>query len=135
MPDINHTRTIAAPPQTIWPLLATAAGLESWWTIGKTKVAGDPVGPDGFRFESGSVVTELVAETCEPGSKLCWLCTGSNAPGGWIDTRIIFDLSPIAGGAKLDFAHRGFAEDDDGYRRVTAGWSQYLDQLRTVAEA
>lgn len=135
MPDILHTRHIGAAPDTIWPLLTTVAGLETWWTIGKTQVTGDPIGAAPFRFASGSVMTELVTESIAAPSHLTWRCAASNAPGGWIGTLITFDLAAEGRSSRLEFAHRGFVEESEGFRRVTAGWSQYLDQLKTAAES
>jgi len=132
VPDIFDTRHITATPDTMWPFLTTKSGLESWWTIGKTEVAGDPV--EHFRFASGPVVTELVTEAIDA-TRLSSRCIDSNAPGGWTDTIITFDLIDEGQATRLEFAHRGFAQDNDGFRRVTAGWSQYLDQLKTAAEA
>lgn len=134
MPDICHSLHIEAAPQRIWPMLTTARGLGGWWTLGETELSGDPGRLGRFTFKSRAVVTELEVVALDEPSCVAWRAAASNAPGGWDGTTITFTLTPEARGTRLDFAHTGFAEDNDGYRKVTAGWAHYLHNLKRLIE-
>jgi uncharacterized protein YndB with AHSA1/START domain len=134
MPDIEHALRLQAPPERVWPALATASGLAGWWTLGETRLAGDPGKLGPFTFQSRAVVTHLEVTRLDPPRHVAWRATHSNAPGGWDGTVITFDLVPENGETRLDFAHRGFAEANDGYRKVLAGWAHYLQTLKHVIE-
>jgi uncharacterized protein YndB with AHSA1/START domain len=135
MPDIQHTLSIDAPTDWVWLALTTTEGLRGWWSLGETVLDGDPgvLGP--FTFRSRAVVTALEVTSLKPPTHVAWRAIRSNAPGGWDGTSITFDLMSEGGGARLDFAHRGFAEDNGGYRKVTAGWAHYLQNLKRLIES
>lgn len=135
MPDIEHSLTLAAPPARIWPALTTVEGLAGWWSLGETVLEGDPGRLGRFTFKSRAVVTELEVITLEPPRRVMWRTLRSNAPGGWDGTTIAFDLVAEGEGTRLDFAHRGFAEENEGYRKVTAGWAHYLNHLKQRVES
>lgn len=134
MPDIEHQVLIVAPPDWVWPALTTNQGLSRWWSLGETVLAGDAGRLGHFEFRSRAVVTRLKVVALDAQTRLVWRTIESNAPGGWNGTSISFDLTALAGGTRLDFAHRGFAEDNDGYRKVTAGWAHYLNNLKVLVE-
>jgi uncharacterized protein YndB with AHSA1/START domain len=114
--------------------LTTVEGLAGWWSLGETTVEGDPGVRGPFTFRSRAVVTHLGVTALDPPAHLAWRATESNAPGGWDGTTITFDLTPNDKGTRLYFAHRGFAEDNEGYRKVTAGWAHYLQNLKRLIE-
>ena len=134
MPDILHTIDIAAPADSIWPALTTIDGIGGWWTIGQTTLEGDPSGRGAFIFRSGPVIIRLEVTTFDATSRVEWRPVEANAPGGWIGTTISFTLVSGQTTTRLSFEHNGFVEDNDGYRRVTAGWGQYLQQLKRLVE-
>lgn len=134
MPDIEHSIEIAAPPDRIWPALTTAKGLAGWWTLGETVLTGEPDRLESFTFQSRAVTTRMQVVALDPPRRVSWAPLESNAPGGWVGTTIDFELTPEGGGVRLDFAHRGFAEDEEGYRKVTAGWAHYLQNLKRFVE-
>ena len=122
------------PPARVWPALTTHAGVGAWWNIGRTELTGDPGVLGQFRFQSGSVVIVMEVAALDPPAHVAWRPVEANAPGGWIGTAISFDLAAEGAGSRLDFAHRGFAEDHEGYRRVTEGWGVYLRNLKRLVE-
>ena len=135
MPDIRHVLIIDAPPDRVWAALTTRAGVTQWWNIGHTCVQGDLGQPGAFVFTSGDVVVRIEIAALEPHARVAWRPVEANAPGGWVGTTITFDLTRQGGATRLDFAHCGFAEDNDGYRRVTGGWGVYLQNLKRKVEA
>ncbi len=129
MPDIAHTLEIEAPPQRVWPALTTVDGLSGWWSLGETELEGDPGRLGTFTFRSRAVVTELEVMALDQPRRVEWRAVRSNAPGGWDGTIITFSLTQEDMSTRLSFTHRGFAEDNEGYRKVTAGWAHYLNNL------
>jgi uncharacterized protein YndB with AHSA1/START domain len=135
VPDIQHSLTIAAPPERVWPALTTLDGVAGWWSIGHTELEGDPGVLGGeFRFQSRAVVIRMRVEALDPLRHVRWRPVEANAPGGWVGTTITFDLTADTAGTRLDFVHQGFAENNEGYRLVTGGWAQYLDNLKRLVE-
>jgi hypothetical protein len=70
----------------------------------------------------------------EPSSHVGWTTIASTAPGGWDGTTIGFDLRAEADATVLLFAHRGFAQANEGYARVTTGWGYFLVSLQQYLE-
>jgi uncharacterized protein YndB with AHSA1/START domain len=130
MPDIMHLLKINAPPERVYAALTTADGIRNWWT----REAALDATTGMFSFYGGRVVTRVSVETLEPPHRVGWRTTASTAPGGWENTTITFDLRAEDGGAVLRFAHRGFAEENDGYARVTTGWAYFLISLKQYLE-
>lgn len=134
MPDIEHRLEVSATPDRIWPALTTAEGVGGWWTLGDAILVGDFGEAGVFRFQSRGVAIRLSVAGFDRPRHLAWRPIEANAPGGWIGTMISFDLAPDGDATRLRFAHRGFAADDEGYRRVHAGWAHYLGRLKQFVE-
>lgn len=133
MPDILHRLTIHASPERIFDALTTAEGIRNWWT--RDADIDSRIGGAGeFRFYDGKGVTRVRIDELEPPLRVGWKTISANAPGGWEGTTITFDLITEGNDTVLSFAHRGFAEANDGYARVTTGWAYYLVSLRQYVE-
>jgi len=63
-----------------------------------------------------------------------WKTIASTAPGGWKGTTISFDLREDGEDTVLSFSHRGFAQADENYARVTTGWAYFLISLQQYLE-
>ena len=87
-------------------------------------------GTGEFRFYAGKGVTSVRLDELEPPVRVGWKTISANAPGGWEGTTITFDLRAEGGDTVLSFAHRGFAQADEGYALVTTGWAYYLVSLQ-----
>ena len=134
MADIEHQLSIGASAERIWPSLTTAEGLSGWWTLGETRLEGDPGAIGIFIFRSRAGVTHLEVLSLSQPRQITWRPIESNAPGSWRGTAITFDLFIVHGKTRLEFAHRGLADDDEGYRKVQAGWAHYLQNLKRFVE-
>jgi uncharacterized protein YndB with AHSA1/START domain len=133
MPDIMHLIKIKASPERVYTALTTAEGIRNWWT--RDTNLDDRVGGTGtFRFYRGRVVTKVRIEELTSFSRVAWKTMTSNAPGDWEGTTITFDLSADSDDTKLLFAHRGFAQADENYARVTTGWAYFLISLQQYVE-
>jgi uncharacterized protein YndB with AHSA1/START domain len=133
MADIMHRVRVAAPVDKVYAALATEAGVRAWWS--RTSRLDETVGGEGeLAFHDRKVVTRLRVDALEPSQRVLWTVLESNAPGGWPGTTIAFDLTDEGGRTRIDFAHRGYAEADEGYAIVTTGWAFYLTSLRQLLE-
>lgn len=133
MPDILHLLKIRTPPARVYQALTTADGVRAWWTRDADL---EPAlgGTGAFRFYEGTKVTAVRIDALAPSARVGWTTLSADAPGGWAGTTITFDLRPDADGTVLAFAHRGFAQADDGYALVTTGWAYYLVSLQQYLE-
>lgn len=133
MPDIMHMLGIAAPPARVYQALTTVEGIRNWWTR-DADLDGAVGGAGVFRFYDGRVVTQVRIDALRPPDHVGWTVTASTAPAGWEGTRISFDLRAEGTGTMVLFAHRGFAQESEGYARVTTGWGYFLVSLKQYLE-
>jgi uncharacterized protein YndB with AHSA1/START domain len=136
----SRTMRIAAPAAALYELLATEAGLRSWWT--QTCDAGAAVGEQAtFRF--GRTHKTMEIERLEPGREVSWRCVqahleapGVTRPDEWVGTRIVFRLEPQdARTTRLYFEHVGLLPSLQCFEVCRGGWDQYLWSLRARAES
>jgi len=104
MPNILHRLSIDAPPERVHALVATAEGIEQWWT-GHPVAGDDDIGGEmsvHFSDPANAAATFEVVER-DP-EQIVWRCVAG--PGDWLDTRITYALKPRDdGGTTLLFSH------------------------------
>ena len=133
MPDILYLARIRASPDAVYRALATPEGVRNWWTRDAT--LDEHVGGTGeFAFYNRKTVTTVRIDALEPGVRVAWTTLTSGAPGGWEGSTIAFDIRSDGDGTVVAFAHRGLARADEGFARVTMGWSYYLASLQQYLE-
>src|SRR5882724_5495512 len=102
MADIQHSIPIAAKPEAIYPLIATAQGLAQWWAEDVT----EPAGAVELGFFKRTTVYRLRLNADEPGVRTEWTCeTGAE----WTGTRIAFRLEPRGATTQVYFTHGDWA--------------------------
>ncbi|MGZ3584184.1 MAG: SRPBCC family protein [Ktedonobacterales bacterium] len=129
---IHHVFEIAAPRETVFNALTTAAGLSSWWT---TSARADEAAVGALldvtfgRFNPHLRITEL-----DPHTHLVWEGVGGyQAWGG--TTTIRFELEATSGGTLVRFWQRlGPELGDDAVGTANFNWGYYLDSLRLLCE-
>jgi uncharacterized protein YndB with AHSA1/START domain len=131
MPDILQDFLIAAPIEQVYAAIATAEGLEQWWT--KTSAGVPQVGRQyelgfGPDYEWRAIVTRADAPRR-------FELQMSVADRDWTGTRVAFDLSPSATGTQVRFSHRDWPEANEHYRISCHCWAMYLRLLRRHLEA
>jgi len=132
MPDILHLLNIGASPERVFAAVASEDGVRNWWTRDAT--LGTQAGGVGeFAFYGRKTVTHVTIEELTPPVRVRWRVADSTL-ASWRGTSVAFDLEPQDGGTVLRFAHRGFAQADDNYARVTTGWGYYLASLKAYLE-
>ena len=130
MPDIVHDFPVQAPPQAVFEVVSTGAGLAEWWT---ERSAGTPRrGAEyalwfGPKFDWEARVTE-----CDPPSRFELQITKADAD--WTGTRVGFVLAPANGGTQVRFHHNGWPTLNEHYRVSCYCWAMYLRILKRYVE-
>ena len=68
-----------------------------------------------------------------PNEKVVWLVTGSclnwlEKKDEWTGTRMIFEITPKAGGTILKFTHDGLVPELECYSRCSQGWDMVIKE-------
>ena len=133
MPDIVHTIEINASLQRVYDALTSTEGIRRWWTR-DASIETQTGGFGEFGFSERTVVTAIRVDELRSAFHVGWTTISSNAPGGWNNPSIAFDLQSEGNVTVLEFAHCGFNEIIEGYTRVGEGWSHYLASLKQYLE-
>ena len=127
MADIKHAIQIAAKPDTIYPLVATAKGLGRWWASDVT----EPAGAVELGFFNRATVYRLRLQADQSPERVEWLCdTGDQ----WNGTRIIFQLETSASGTLLRFTHAGWRSETDYFIACNTTWGGLMFRLKAAGE-
>ncbi len=127
--DIQHTITIEAPADQIYPLVARAKGFTSWWA---EDVTVDPAGGAAdLGFFGRATVYRLKALPVEPPHRVEWLCENGDQ---WAGTRLVFQLEPVANGTLLRFSHAGWRARTDYFVACNTTWGELMYRLKAAAE-
>jgi uncharacterized protein YndB with AHSA1/START domain len=129
MPDILHRFTIDAPRERVHELIATADGVERWWTGHPNRRDGERLSVS-FRDGDPAAVFDVVEEG--PG-RIAWRVAGG--PSDWIGTTVAFALDERDdGGTTLLFTHSGWVEGNEFMAGCSTNWGAYLASLKKGAE-
>lgn len=127
MPDIQHAVQIAAKPETIYPLVATATGLGHWWAADITE-SGAAV---SLGFFNRATVYRLTLKVDKPPVQAEWVCdTGDE----WSGTHILFRLEAKGSGTLLRFTHAGWRPETDYFCSCNTTWGELMYRLKASAE-
>jgi len=127
MADIRHAIEISASPESLYPLLATAAGLAQWWAADVTEDDGELE----LGFFNRATVYRLKAIVETPPSRIEWLClTGQE----WTDTRLLFHLEAVGSGTLLRFTHAEWQAETEYFISCTTVWGELMFRLKAAAE-
>jgi hypothetical protein len=127
MPDIEHSVQIAAKPEVIYPLVATAEGFRKWWAADVT----EPTGAVELGFFNRASVYRLQLQTEKPPIEVEWSCeTGAE----WTGTRIRFRLEAGKAGTLLRFTHADWQATSDYFVSCNTAWGELMYRLKAVAE-
>ena len=127
MADIQHCIQIAAEPENVYALVATARGLGQWW-------AADTVETDGaveLGFFKRTTVYRLRLANSTPNASVDWACESGQE---WMGTHIVFRIEPGSPGTLLRFAHAGWQSVTDYYTSCNTTWGALMYRLKAAAE-
>jgi hypothetical protein len=127
MADIQHSIPIAAKPETIYPLIATAKGFGQWWAADITEFGGAV----DLGFFNRATIYRLRLKVDEPPTQAEWICeTGDE----WNGTHITFRLEGRASGTLLRFTHGGWRSETDYFLNCNTTWGELMYRLKSAAE-
>jgi uncharacterized protein YndB with AHSA1/START domain len=127
MADIRHSIQIAAKPEEVFPLVATAKGLSAWWAADVT----EPGGTVDLGFFNRSTVYRLRLAASDASSEADWRCENG---AEWNGTRIAFRLKAGGPGTVLQFVHGQWQAETDYFVSCTTTWGELMFRLKAAAE-
>jgi uncharacterized protein YndB with AHSA1/START domain len=128
MADISHLITVAAPPSSLFSLVASGSGFAEWWAEDVT-LAADGAVELGF-FDRGTIY-RLRPQTHLAPQRAEWVCESGTE---WAGTRLTFELTPSGAGTALRFGHLGWRAATDYFISCNTTWGGLLFRLRAAAE-
>jgi hypothetical protein len=127
MADIWHAIQIAAGEGTIYPLVATAKGLQKWW-------AADITEPDGaveLGFFNRTTIYRLRSTIRRPPGNAEWACESGDE---WSGTRLSFQIAAAKSGTLLRFSHAGWRAESEYFTSCNTTWGELMFRLKAAAE-
>ncbi len=127
MPDIQHAIQIAAKPEKVYPLVATAQGFTEWW-------AADVIQNDGaaeLGFFNRSTLYRLRIKSEQAPARAEWVCeTGSE----WKETSLLFAFEPRGENTLLRFTHGNWQAASEYFTSCNTTWGELMFRLKAAAE-
>jgi len=139
--SFTTTLSVGATPDQAFEAINDVRG---WWSQdvdGRTDTVGAEFAYrgnlDGRNVHRAQIrVTELV-----PGERVEWHVLDNwmafiDDQSEWTDTRIVFEISPTAGGSEIRFSHLGLTTAYECYDACFSAWTFFLqDSLRALINA
>jgi hypothetical protein len=127
MADIQHAIQIAAKPETIYQLFATAGGFSRWWAMDIVEEGG----AIELGFFNRATTYRLRPYVNHPPSEAEWVCdTGDE----WNGTHLRFQIEATKSGSVLRFSHSGWRGETDYFVMCNTTWGELMYRLKAVAE-
>jgi len=127
MAQIRLSIVIDAPPENIYPLIATARGFSLWWAAGVTENGG---AVDLGFFNRATVYRLQLVRSVEPGEAE-WHCLSGRE---WNGTRLLFSLEQNNGKTLVRFTHADWEAETDYFVNCTTTWGELMYRLKATAE-
>jgi hypothetical protein len=127
MADIRHQIQIAAKPETIFALVATAEGLTKWWAA-DVKESGGLV---DLGFFNRTTIYRLRLVESNAAADAEWMCESGVE---WAGTRIGFRLRAGGPGTVLAFVHSGWKAETEYFTSCNTTWGELMFRLKGAAE-
>lgn len=142
MPDLDLTRSLPAPPEAVWPVIATADQVVRWWGPQGFSIADGSelsfgrkgpwvstmISPEGNRFKVSGHVTHV-----KDGESVgfTWAWHDENDARGPESHVTISIADDGAGGTTLTLAHREL-EDAESAASHEMGWQSTFNDLEAL---
>lgn len=131
MPELLHEIAIEAPPEKVYPAVATQKGLRGWWTADTT--AEEQVGGKAeFGFDKRTLVFRMTIEELAPPKHVVWSCHGDHEE--WKGTKLIWDIAASDEGSVLRFRHANWKERSSFFATCNSTWGELMYRLKAYAE-
>jgi len=130
MYDIVHKVGIKSPPTETFKALTEQPRLAGWWTT-DTQGSFEVGGVIAFRFADRGFIDMKVIEL-DPGKRVVWQVV--DGPGGWIGSKVSFDLKPENGYTEVFFKHAGWKEQGEFMHHCSTKWAVFVMSLKSLLE-
>ena len=130
MPEIVHFFVVNETPETVFPLISTADGLNTWWT--KT-CEGRPLIGEKYKLGFGqdyqweAVVTEIV-------DRKSFEMRMTKSDTDWNKSILRFELTPGVHNTSVRFFHHGWPDKNEHFHISNYCWAMYLRLLKLRVE-
>ncbi len=136
-PAISQTTFIKASPEEVYDAIATAEGLDRWFTCG-TEIAPGPGGKIRLRwknFGAGRWTLEDGGEVLEavPSRRFVFKWTPGKS-----ETTVAFDIKPHRNGSMITVTEHGYTSDPEDIQAMlgcATGWGEALTLLKFYLES
>lgn len=129
MPDIKHSIQIAAAPQAVHPLVASAEGFSRWWASDVTP--DKTTGNVELGFFNRATVYGLHPILIAAPRQAHWLCQSGKE---WSGTRLLFDLGEQKGQTLVRFTHADWQSETDYFISCNTAWGELMFRIKATAE-
>lgn len=136
MSENSYTRTMTFDRATPGQVFAAVANPRAWWSedvLGSTDSLGAIFYYHFKDIHRGTfVITEM-----EPGRRMVWHVLQNHFnflkdSTEWTGTDIVFEITPIEGGAQLRFTHVGLVPTEECFEVCNDSWNFYLASLHQL---
>ena len=130
MHDILHDLWINAKPVEVFKAVSTTKGLNSWWTLDSEGRAEEQ---STYRFYFGPDYDwRGTVINCESPNVIVWEM--HDCDDDWNGTKVGFHINQEDGKSHVQFAHHGWPEKNEHFRRSSYCWATYLRLLKRYIE-
>jgi uncharacterized protein YndB with AHSA1/START domain len=130
VPEICHDFPIAAPPQRVFEVICSSAGLAAWWTKASE---GSPGPGNRYRLYFGPTYDwTAIMRRYQPTDLVEWEIL--NSDDDWKGSRVGFQLRPEGAGTLVQFHHTGWPSANAHFRTSCYCWAMYLRLLKRYIE-
>ena len=127
--DYSTSIVVDKSPTEVFNAITNVRG---WWQgeiTGQTVELNDEF---TYQMEPYHISKQKIVEFV-PNKKLVWLVTESQInfvadKKEWLNTRIIFDITPVENKTKLTFTHHGLVPAIECYGGCSGAWGQLIEQ-------
>jgi hypothetical protein len=134
---LENFQLTLATERTPQEVFQTILKVRDWWTgyhneqfTGETEHLNDV-----FHFYAAEGLHQCSQKIIElvPNEKIVWLVTDSSLgfvekSDEWIDSKIIFEISPTGRNTRLIFTHEGLTPEIECYDSCAPSWTMYLQE-------
>ncbi len=135
--DYSRAFQVGASPALVFN--AITVEIDKWWTI-YSNIADKLNAKLTVRFGETTFKEMLVTELDE-NKKVTWKVIKAFIDIGelskkdeWVDTEIVWEITPIQQGSKIHFVHKGLIPEFECYSACEGGWNYFLDSLKNYLE-
>lgn len=127
MSDFTMALAVKRTPQEAFEAITN---VRAWWSQENEGVTDQVGGEFSYHYRDVHRCTIRVTELV-PGRKVAWLVLDNyfnfiKDQAEWKDTRVVFEISEIEGGAQVNFTHAGLVPQYECYEVCSNAWGGYL---------